>query len=172
MIGALVVTVLVDGAPVPASAPAILSRGVVTCPVDPFARAFARRISFDAAKGRITFERDGKVVSVVLGSRVAETGRGSEALPVAPYLRAGLVIIPLAATARALGAGVRFDGRSKVVDIQLPPAEPIATMTPYLPGPRPTPLETFTPNPVSTPRPAVSGIPRPRRTPIVVEERR
>jgi hypothetical protein len=147
-----VVTVIIDGRPVISSAPALLFDGSVSAPIDPYARLIATRIAIDGEHGWITIERDGKRVTVnVL------------------YVRDGWARIPLGATARALGESVNYDPARRVLRIDSPPS-PLATMTPFSawsppPGARPT----FTPNPVPTPRPTSSGIPRPRRTPILVE---
>jgi hypothetical protein len=153
MIPIPVVTVIIDGRAVVASAPALLYEGSVSAPIDPYARLIATRIAVDGERGWITIERDGKRVTVNV-----------------PYLRDGWPRIPLGAAARALGDSVSYDAARHVLRIDSPPRAPLATMTPFAgwtppPGPRPT----FTPNPVPTPRPTVSGIPRPRRTPILVQ---
>jgi hypothetical protein len=147
-----IVTVVIDGRPVVASTPALLFGGSVSAPIDPFARLIATRIAVDGERGSITIERDGKRVTFNV-----------------PYVRDGRTRIPLGATARALGDSVSYDAATHVLRIDSPPPAPLATMTPF--GgwtPPPGPLPTFTPNPVATPRPVVSGVPRPRRTPILV----
>ena len=168
MVAALVVSVLINGVLVAASSPAELLGGTVAAPVDPFVGTIARRVTIDG-NGNVTFERDGRCLHVALGSRMAEADRTPASLPIAPYLRDGRVIIPLATVARALGAQVRYDGRTRTVEIETRPA-PLATMTPFVSWtPPPGPLATFTPNPTPAPRSTVSGVPRPRRTPILVQ---
>ncbi len=168
MVAALVVSVLINGVLVASSSPAELLGGTVAAPVDPFVGTIARRVTVDA-NGNVTFERDGRRLQVALGSRTAEADRTPAALPIAPYLRDGRVIIPLAIVARALGAEVRYDGRTRTLEIETRTA-PLATMTPFVSWtPPPGPLATFTPNPTPAPRSTVSGVPRPRRTPILVQ---
>lgn len=165
---------LIDGRLVEGSTPARLRGGVIEAPVAPYVRELAKRIERQAAGGRLSFERDGRSLTVVLGSAVALNGNETERLPIAPYLRGGQTIVPLAAVARALGASVEYDPVAHTMHIQLPAAAPLATLAPaaagtLLPSPEasPAPAATFAPTPV----PANSGIPRPRRTPIVVNQR-
>jgi hypothetical protein len=166
-----VVTVLIDGKPVTASIPAVLVAGTVAAPLDPYALLIARRVDSDQAAGRITFERDGKVFTIVLGSSLARSGASAEALPIAPYLRDGQPIIPLAALARSLGAAVSYQAPAHLLEIRLPPAAPIESMTPFSGpfsrAPAPNPSATLRPPAAAT---SPSGIPRPRRTPILLDE--
>jgi hypothetical protein len=155
MICAVVVSVVVDGRPVDGSVPALIENDVVVAPSAPYVTAFATRIEPQADGRRIAFERDGRTVVI----------------PIAPYVRADAARIPLALVARALGAEVEYDGAARVVRITLPPRPPLATMTPYAgQTPEPGTLPTFPPYEPPTPVPAVSGIPRPRRTPILVDD--
>jgi N-acetylmuramoyl-L-alanine amidase len=170
MVAALVVSVLINGVLVAASSPAELLGGTVAAPVDPYVGTIARRVTIDGS-GRLTFERDGRCLQAALGSRMAEADRIPAPLPIAPYLRDGRVIIPLASVARALGADVRYDGRTRTLEIETRP-RPLATMTPFVSwSPPPGPLATFTPNPTPAPatRATAGGTPRPRRTPILVQ---
>ena len=152
MIGPPVVTVLIDGRPVAAPAPALLVGGMVSAPIDPYARLIATRITIDDRRGSVTFERGAARVTINV-----------------PYLRDDRGRIPLGALARVLGDSVRYDAVGHTLAIESPPAGPVATMTPYAAWtPPPGPLPTFTPEPQPTPRPTVTGIPQPRRTPILV----
>jgi hypothetical protein len=73
--------------------------------------------------------------------------------------------VPLAAVARALGAGVNYGGG--VLAITLPRAVPLATPSPYDPnGPMSPVRSVFTPMPVPTSRPVWTGPALPRRTPL------
>jgi len=169
VIQALVVTVLIDGSLVATSMPATLVSGTIAAPVDPFLQLIARRISVDVEHGRVTFERDGRCLTEALGSRAALTGRSSRSLPIAPYLRDGRVIIPLAATARALGATVTYDARARRVEIQLPPAVPLSSASPVRDWTPPPALPVRpTPRPVPSTQGAPTAIPQPRRTPILL----
>ena len=165
MLVALVVTVLLDGRPIDASVPAVLFRGTIVAPLDPFVRRLANRIEFDPATGVIRIARDGSTAELAIGARTLRGDSKLEALPIAPFLRDGQPQIPLAAVARALGATVSYDARSRTVEIIGPPAAELESPEPvFVPvGP---PRATFTPQPVSTPRPVVTGIPQARRTPV------
>lgn len=168
MIAALLVTVLIDGSLVDGSTGARLCGDVVVAPLAPYLRRIADRIEIDPVGSRIVLERGARSVSIAIGSPVIRTGGVTRALPIAPYVRAGEPLIPLAAVARALGAMVDYDAASHTLNVATVP-EPLATMTPdtsYVPPPEP--LETFTPNPTPAPKVEVTGIPKPRRTPIVL----
>jgi len=172
MIGTPAVTVLINGALVDGSADARLDGDIVVAPMAPYLRSIADRIETGDGTGRIVFERAGRVVTIVIGSPVIRSGDATEALPIAPYVRAGEALIPLAAVARALGASVEYNGATRTVNVATIP-EPLVSMTPdatYRPPPEP--LETFTPQPTPAPPVVVTGTPRPRRTPIVVEPAR
>ena len=156
------VTVIVAGRRIDGSNFARIADGVVVAPLDPFVRAFAERITAGGSS-RFVIVRGSRSVSIAIGERD---------LPVAPYVCDGETFVPLASIARALGASVDYDARSRTLAIWLPP-EPLGTITPsaaYVPPPGP--LRTFAPKETPAPAPSVTGIPHPRRTPIVVFERR
>ena len=145
------VSVVLDGRLVQAAVPARLVDGAVLAPVQPFLCALADRITIDPEAGSITFEREGRSVTMGLP-------------PDGDY---GWV--PLGAAARGLGDLVRYDAASRTLSILSPAPRPVATMTPFAGfTPPPGPLPTFTPTPQPVPRPTVTGIPQPRRTPIVL----
>jgi hypothetical protein len=162
---ALVVTVLLDGRPIEASAPAVLARGTIVAPLDPFVRRLARRIEFDPATGVIRIVGDGCSAELAIGDRTLRGDSRLATLPIAPFLRDGQPQIPLAAVARALGASVSYDARLHVLEIIEPPPAELESPAPAL-VPVGPPRATFTPQPVATPRPEVTGVPQPRRTPI------
>jgi hypothetical protein len=169
VIPALPVTVLVDGAPVEGSVAARLRAGVVVVPLEPYLGEIAQRIETGDNGLRIVFERGERSCAVSIGSRVARAGPAVESLPIAPYLRGGDAFIPLAAVARALGAGVDYDGATRTVHVSLEP-EPLRTLMPvagWTPGPGP--FETFAPPATPEPAPRFTGEPKPRRTPIVID---
>jgi len=168
MTPSLPVTVVVDGRLVAGARDAYLRHGVVAAPLDPYARALATTVAAQE-RGRIKFERGGRTFAISLGSRIAFAGTAAVSLPIAPYLRAGEPIIPLAAVARALGAYVTYHGATHTLDIETQPPPPLSTPTPFASwSPPPGELPTFTPHATPTPRPTISGIPYPRRTPILV----
>ena len=168
MIAAAVVAVVYDGRQILSSRPALLQGGTVTVPLDPFMTSLVRRVEFDPSGSTIRFVRGDDSVTVALGTTTASAGSRPVRLPIAPYLRDGGPIIPLAAIARLLGFEVAFDGRRRVVAITTSPPEPVATMTPFVPVPTGATFAPVRIDATPTPRPTVTGMPRPRRTPIEV----
>jgi hypothetical protein len=167
MIVTRLVSVLIDGKLIASSRSAELTQGVVRAPLDPFVRRIADRITSD---GRyVTLVRGSETVTLAVGSRLLQAGGTSRELPFAPFLQRGEPIVPLAALARALGAEAGYDAATHTVIVRTAPA-PLVTMTPFTSWIAPPgPLPTFAPTSVPTPRPTVTGVPQPRRTPIVVD---
>ena len=164
----VVISIVVNGALVTGSVPATLRGDVVVAPLDPYVRALATRISLVPQHDSILVGRGGRLLTLALGSRVVRGGPEPAQLPIAPYLLAGNLIIPLAATARALGAKVAYDARTHTLAILVPDL-PLETLAPVVrETPAPSGLPTFVPTPTPAPQPTISGIPKPRRTPIPV----
>ena len=161
------VDVVLDGRLVLGSQSARVSAGVVEAPLDPYVRDLATTIVI--AGRRITLGRSDRTFVLFLGSRHGRVGTTATTLPIAPYLRAGATIIPLAATARALGATVRYEAASHTVTIETTPL-PLTTFTPSPRNvPDAGPFATFSPTSTPLPQPSVTGIPMPRRTPILID---
>jgi hypothetical protein len=135
--------VVIDGSAIVSSQPPTLDRGVVRVPLDPFMRRLASRIDVDNSTCTVTFAKNGRNVVLSFGARPTRS----------PYLREGEARIPLAYVARRLGYEVSYDARARVVTVLSPPAEPVASMV------------IFAPSAPATPRPVVTGVPLPRRTP-------
>jgi hypothetical protein len=149
--------VSLDGRFIVSSTPAVVERGIVFAPLDPFGRALANRIDIDVSRRTIRFMRGDRFIVLPI-------------LPIAPYVRDEPIVIPLALVARALGATVTYSGGAgRFLAITSPPPSMLATLPPYVPTSLPPqPGPTFTPTPEPMPRPTVTGIPQPRRTPIRV----
>ena len=163
----IAVDVVLDGRLLLGSQSARVAAGVVEAPLDPYLRALATTITIDGR--RITLERSDRTLILYLGSRQGRRGTKAMTLPIAPYLRGGTTIIPLAATARALGATVRYEAASHTLDIETTPA-PLATFTPPPINTLPRgPFATFAPTSTPLPEPTITGIPLPRRTPILLD---
>jgi hypothetical protein len=146
--------VVIDGSAIVSSQPPTLDRGVVRVPLDPFMRRLASRIDVDNSTCTVTFAKNGRNVVLSFGARPTRS----------PYLREGEARIPLAYVARRLGYEVSYDARARVVTVLSPPAEPVASMVPA-PGDGAPPSVIFAPSAPATPRPVVTGVPLPRRTP-------
>lgn len=145
------VAVLIDGRPLAAYVHAYLAGGRVFAPVTPLLTRLADRVWFDG--DTLVFERDGRRIRV----RVA---------PVFPGELDG-TYVPAGPVLRALGDSVRYDARSRSLEVRTRAAQSVASPTPFNPAaPSVAPSAVFTPEPAVTPRPAVTGSPLPRRTPL------
>ncbi|HEY0798693.1 MAG TPA: copper amine oxidase N-terminal domain-containing protein [Candidatus Baltobacteraceae bacterium] len=169
LLTAIVVSVIIDGRSIEGIQPATLVRGTVVAPLEPYFDRFADRIVRNA-DGSVEVDRGAHEIVITPGSAEVRVDSVRRRLLIAPYLREGRIIVPLAAIARALGANVQFNGTQKVLSIDAPASAPIATMTPYVaPLTRVSPGPTFTPTPAPAPQSTVTGIPQPRRTPLAAD---
>jgi hypothetical protein len=163
------VTVVIAGRRIDSSRSARLEGDVIVGPIDPFVRDIAERIEGDGTNRRFVIRRGDRSVTFEIGRSIARTDAAAQTRPLAPMLRRGEPFVPLAAIARDLGATVCYDRASKTLSIVLSPL-PIVTVPPvvrYVPPPGPLP--TFTAKPTPAPQATVTGIPHPRRTPILLE---
>lgn len=168
MISSLSVDIVVDGSLVTSAVAAQVVSGTVLAPLHPFVDRLATEIRISPDGKTIELANGTARIEVQIGSRVAHVGTGTTMLPIAPFLRDGRVILPLAPIARALGESVTYDGAGRELVVAGAAAIPLATMTPYaapvpfVPQTIPTPDAPATPTPI----PSVIGIPQPRRTPV------
>ena len=153
MIVAPLLTVLIDGVPIPTSHPACLLAGRVMAPLMPIVSRLANGATVEP-DGSIDLVQRNRHITLAAGDRAFEIDE--------------MVYVPLAKVAKALGATIAYDKRTRTVSVSLEPAV-LATMPPYdYSAPRVAPNVVFTATPAPTPRPTVSGIPAPRRTPVDV----
>ena len=149
-----VVSVVLNGSLVYGYNPARLRDGHVVAPIVPFVSGVTTRLEYR--------ERE---MLVFRGSRVARVAivRNAPGDLQNAY-------VPLAPVMEELGILVRFDNRRKVLDLVAPAlGRELATPVPFDPrAPQAVRTQIFTPEPVPTPRPTVSGAPRPRRTPLTI----
>ncbi len=171
MLAELAVTIVLDGHALEGSRSATLRDGVVVAPLDPYVRRFADGIATDGNDGHIVITRDDARITIAIGSPLAQCGSAIQRLPIAPFVRDGEPNIPLAATARALGANVSYDAKARAIYVDFG-HRPLATMTPFAGYVPPSAPVTFAPTSTPAPRVEVTGSPRPRRTPIVVQSSR
>ncbi len=145
--------VLLNGTIVHSYSPAYVVRGHVIAPLEPYVTAVAASIGLRGAQ-----------LIVTRGDRFAQ-------LPVAANLAPSqwaLTYVEIAPIMRSLGVRVAYDAQLRRLEIDT--AGPIVvTPTPFNAAvPAAPPAAVFTPFPVATPRPQVSGRPAPRRTPLPV----
>ncbi len=157
-----------DGQLIAASQSAYIQAGTIMAPLDPFILRVATSVESDGQR-RITIQRGAHAVTLVQGEPIARVDGTLKPLPIAPYVRDGRLIIPLAAIARSLDVRVRYEPAVHAAYLFSERAGPLATMTPFVAPPvLALPVPTFTADPIVTPRPVFTGIPRARRTPIEV----
>jgi hypothetical protein len=128
--------VRVNGQPVTTNVQPVpsLERGVVWAAVHAIQDWLDQGLPFDSKdRTRITpkanaveFERMARAVRLTVGSVTMETNGRRVTLPGAPYLRGGRMVVPLAPVARALGARVWFDPKTKTTHIETRGASPPA----------------------------------------------
>jgi hypothetical protein len=149
--GALV-SVRIDGRPLPSYARAYVADGRVYATVRPLLADLADRLWFEG--NVLVIVRDGRTVRVPLGER-APDALDSAYVTIAPILR-------------ALGESVTYDPGSRSLDVRTAAPQALGSPAPFEPAPGVSPRTVFTPEPVATPRPVWSGSPLPRRTPLPV----
>lgn len=154
------VAVVIDGRLVSSSLPAILVRGRVYAPADPFAGELATSVRCEpGCRYLVVKVRDRSIRISFASERSLANANGKR---IDRY-------VPLARIAAALGDTFVFDARTTTLTIDSRPATALATPTPYVSRTPQANTQTFTPHDVPTPVPTITGIPRPRRTPILVE---
>ena len=148
---AAAVLILLDGKPVSAYADAFESKGRVFAPVSPYVTRIADRLWYEG--DTLVIERDGRIAYVRLPSR-APDALETVYVAVAPILR-------------SLGIPVTYDSQLHRLEVEVPSDVEIATPAPFdAAAPEASPRPVFTPMVPATARPAWSGPPIPRRTPL------
>lgn len=143
------VTISIDGRPFMQYVRAYVSGGRVYAPVSPLLRRLADAVWFDGST--LVVRRAGRQLGVPITS-------GGWAAPQSAF-------VEIAPVLRFLGDGLRYDARSRRLDVRTPPAAPLESPTPYQPQAQ-LPRVVFTPSPEPTKHPVWTGAPLPRRTPL------
>ena len=169
MIAVLSAAIIINGTTYISSLQPLLDNGSVAVAVTPALTRIAARISVDPDTARIGFANSQHQAELQIGTRTATVDGRTTTLTFAPFSRAGVVFVPLADVVRAFGGTIAEDTKTKRTLVSTNESASIATMTPFDPHARQvSPRAIFTPEPVVTPRPEVSGSPAPRRTPIPI----
>ncbi len=140
----------------------MLVRGRIYAPVDPYARELATSVTYDAKNRSLILQLHDRRI------RIPTEDEG-------PFLErdrshgSDVRYLPVARVASALGDTFVYDARAATLTISSRPAGALATPSPYAERTPQAASRTFTPYAVPTPVPTITGIPRPRRTPILVE---
>jgi hypothetical protein len=164
----VLVVVLFNGAIVASAPPAQLLFGHVMAPLAPVVTRFTERAALEG--DRVTLVRGDRTCVFRIGSEAYVCDGITGTLPVAPFGREGIAYVPLAEVARAFGGDARYDARSRIVSVDVPPQTELKTPAPFDPSaPSATPTVVFTPSPAPAtpaPRATATGSPLPRRTAV------
>lgn len=167
MIPAAVIVIL-NGAILASAPPPQLLFGHVMAPLAPVVTHVTDRAAVDG--DMITLVRAGRTCILRIGSDTFVCDGLTGTLPVAPFGRDGVAYVPLAEVVRAFGGVTKYDARTHVVSLDVPPVTELKSPAPFDPSaPSATPTAIFTPSPSPAPaatRPADPGTPLPRRTAI------
>lgn len=142
------VTIVLDGRPLVAYAPAYLEDGRVFAPARPVLTRLADRVWIDG--NALVVQRGNRRVRVPIAAEAAGTLDG--------------LYVALAPVLRQIGVQSHYESAGRRFVVRSTPL-PVAYPTPYNPTiPAVAPRAVFTAEPVPTPRPIWSGTPLPRRT--------
>jgi hypothetical protein len=160
------VLILLNGAVVASVPPARLLFGRVMAPVTAAVTRWSDRTAVEG--NTITIERDGRRCVLRVAVDALNCDGRERASGVAPFGRAGVAFVPLAAVVRALGGSAAYDARTRTLALDFPPARTLERPTPFDAAaaavtPLPVPAQAPTAAP---PGPLTLGSPLPRRTAI------
>ena len=114
-------------APLPPCLPAVFVYDQqLVAPVQPLAELCGAALSEDIRSGEITVAYRGHTLRCTPGSRLAMQDVQQITLPFAVYRRAGVLYLPLAPLAEALGGTLRQDATTHEIVLTLPGAPPLA----------------------------------------------
>ena len=115
------ISVVVNGSPLVATAPAVMVNGTVMLPFRSVFNALGvsdSQITWNAAQKSIEVRTsDERYVFLVVGNRGALVNDKMLTLPVAPFIQNGSTFVPVRFVSEALGAAVKWDSTSKTVFI-------------------------------------------------------
>lgn len=154
MLGATVLTVMLNGKPLRSYIPVYVREGRIIAPLDPYVTSVVASI-----------EQSGRVLLVRRADRFAQVS-----MPALPHPAAfPATLVELGPLLRTIGIRISYDKPRHTVYIETPPT-PLTTPTPFNAAvPSAPPRVVFTPSPQPTTRPVVTGTPLPRRTPLPLD---
>jgi hypothetical protein len=145
------VSIVVDGRPLAAYVRAYAFEGRVYAPVSPLLTRLADRVWSQGDE--LVIQRGNVRIRVALAHSLAGQLNG-DFVAVGPVLR-------------ALGASVRYEPSGRRLIVRVPPRAVVESPTPFDPNaPSVRPSAVFTAPVSPSPRPAWTGSPLPRRTPL------
>ncbi len=149
-----VLVVVLNGTIVHSYAPVYVVRGHVVAPLEPYVTAVAASIGYSGSALIVT--RGDRFAQLPVAANIAPTQWAETYVEIAPLMR-------------RLGVRIAYDAQLRRLEIDTGRTI-VVTPTPFNPAvPAASPLNVFTPVPIATPRPQVSGKPAPRRTPLPVK---
>ena len=169
MIVELAAAIILNGSTYISSVPPLLEDGSVAVAVTPALTRIVQRITVDPDTERIIFANSQHRAELQIGMRQATVDGRPITVAFAPFSRAGEVYVPFADVVRAFGGTITSEPQTKRIVVTTNEPASFATMQPFdARAPQVTPRVIFTPERKVSPRPEISGSPRPRRTPIPV----
>jgi hypothetical protein len=153
-LGATVLSVVLNGTVVHSYNAPYVRGGHVMAPLEPFVTSVAASIEYSG--GMLVVRRADRFAQVPMQQPLHPEHFESVFVELAPLLR-------------TLGARVSYDAARRALMVEAP-SDPLATPTPFNPAvPSVAPRVVFTPSPVQTERPIVTGTPAARRTPLPLD---
>lgn len=153
-------SVTVDGQQVNFNVPPKIENGVTMVQFRPIFESLGLSVDYDKKTGIITGKKDGLVIKLTIGSKVAIVNGEKVKLDTAPKMVNGSTVVPLRFVSESSGNNIVYDNKTNSIAIQST-SEPSVT-------PEPTPVESkYLPNelPTPTPTPAVTATPTPTLSP-------
>jgi hypothetical protein len=159
---------ILNGTMVATASPPELVAGRAFVPYHAFVERIARSGTTDDAAGTIAITGAAHRIVLTIGSRIALVDDTPTTIAAAPFAGADDLYLPIAALAPVLDLRVRYDARTRELDIAARDTRELATPTPYaLPAATVPPRRLFTPDPgPPTPRVQQREPPLSRRTPL------
>lgn len=155
-LAATTLSVVLDGTVIRSYNAPYVRDGHVMAPLEPFVTSVVASIEYSG--GMLVVRRCDRFAQVPMPSAPRPEHFASTFVQIAPVLR-------------TLGISVWYDAAHRSLFVHVPPV-PLATPTPFNPTvPWVEPRIIFTPMPIPTARPTVTGIPTPRRTPVPLDVR-
>jgi hypothetical protein len=121
---AVLLTLLLNGQPLPTQPPAFVSDGTVMVGFRDLAQALGATVVYDPATLSVTARRGHRVIQLSVGGAEAFVDAKLVKLPAASAMLDGNLAVPVRFLAEGLGASVQYDTQARTVNVITPPEEP------------------------------------------------